>query len=380
MLNQLKLLHLFSNWKWTGPAEHALHLVSCLKDRGHDLTFACGKPSHGVKESIIKAAEQRKIIPLTSFHLNKHFNVLENLADFIQLERFLKKNHFHIIHTHLTNDHFLGSISSRRFTQIKVIRSCYDGEELKKTWINRIIFSRLTDGVICVSEKARRSLIETFNLPADKVWKMPVPVDGERFSPEKRSEEVRSGYGIKRDEVVVGIVARVQPHRRFDVLLSAIALTIKKIPNLKLMIVGRGTHIEKVAKKPVQETGLSPYVIFTGYRGEDYVETLACLDIKVFLVPGTDGACRAVREAMATGIPVIAARRGMLPEIVDDGITGLVIEDTPENLSQAIERLVLNPGLRKQMGEKARIKALSEFSLSTFGERVEEIYRKVIEA
>jgi glycosyltransferase involved in cell wall biosynthesis len=126
--------------------------------------------------------------------------------------------------------------------------------------------------------------------------------------------------------------------------------------------------------------GISPQVIFTGYRDRDYAETLGCFDIKVFLVPGTDGACRAVREAMAMGIPVIAARRGMLPEIIDDGINGLVIEDTPENLSRAIERLVSNPSLRKEMGAKARLKALSEFSLSTFGESVEEIYRKVIEA
>jgi len=207
-----------------------------------------------------------------------------------------------------------------------------------------------------------------------------VPVDGERFSPEKRSEAVRMSYGIKRNEVVVGIVARVQPHRRFDILLSAIARTIQKMPNLKFMIVGRGTHIEKVAKKPVKEMGISPQVIFTGYRDRDYAETLGCFDIKVFLVPGTDGACRAVREAMAMGIPVIAARRGMLPEIIDDGINGLVIEDTPENLSRAIERLVSNPSLRKEMGAKARLKALSEFSLSTFGESVEEIYRKVIEA
>jgi len=300
------------------------------------------------------------------------------MSDLIQLKRFLKQNHFDIIHTHLTNDHFLGSISAPGPGLARIVRSCYEGEELKKTWSNRILFSHLTDGVICVSERAKRSLIDTFNFPADKVWKIPVPVDGDRFSPEKRSEELRAGNGIKKDDVVVGMVARVQPHRRFDVLLSAIARTVKKTPNLKLMLIGRGTHIERVAKIPVREMGLSPYVIFTGYRESDYVETLACLDIKVFLVPGSDGACRAVREAMAMGIPVIASRRGMLPEIVDDGINGLVIEDTPENLSRAIERLASNPALRKEMGERARAKALSEFSLSTYGEKVEEVYQKVI--
>jgi glycosyltransferase involved in cell wall biosynthesis len=374
----LKILHLFSNWKWTGPAEHALHSIACLKGRGHDVTFACGKPPHGVKESIVKVAEQRGITSLTSFHMNKHFNLLHNLSDFLKLEQFLQENHFQIVHTHLTNDHFLGGISARRVKNMKIIRSCYEREELKVNWMNRILFSRLTDGVICVSERTRDSLLNRFNLPAGRVWKIPVPVDGERFSPEKRSEAVRMSYGIKRDEVVVGIVARVQPHRRFDILLSAVARTIQKVPNLKFMIVGRGTHIEKVAKIPVKEMGISPQVIFTGYRDKDYAETLGCFDIKVFLVPGTDGACRAVREAMAMGIPVISSRRGMLPEIIDDGINGLVIDDTPENLSRAIERLVSNPSLRKEMGAKARLKALSEFSMSSYGARVEEVYRSIV--
>jgi len=342
------------------------------------VTFACGKPSHGAKESLLKSAEQRGIIAVTSFHLNKHFNLLHNLSDFLKLEQFLEENHFQIVHTHLTNDHFLGGISARRVKNIKIIRNCYEGEELKMNRMNRILFSRLADGVICVSERTKNSLINRFNLSADRVWKIPVPVDGERFSPEKRSEAVRMSYGIKRDEVVVGIAARVQPHRRFDILLDAISRTIQKVPNLKLMIVGRGTHIEKVAKIPVKEMGISSQVIFTGYRDRDYAETLGCFDIKVFLVPGTDGACRAVREAMAMGIPVIAAQRGMLPEIIDDGINGLVIEDTPKNLSQAIEKLVSDPGLRKQMGEKARAKALSEFSLSAYGEKIEEVYRQVI--
>ena len=322
-------------------------------------------------------AEQRGITPLTSFHMNKHFHIFHNLSDIRRLEHFLKENQFQIVHTHLTNDHFLGIISARRIKGIKIIRSCYEGEELRRSLMNRILFSHLTDGIICVSERARKSLLNTFHFPTDKIWKIPVPVDGQRFNPEKRSESVRASYGIKGDEVVVGIVARVQPHRRFNTLLSALALTIEKIPNLKLMIVGRGTHIEKVAKKPVEKMGLSPYVIFTGYREKDYAETLACMDIKVFLVPGTDGACRAVREAMAMEIPVIAARRGMLPEIIDDGINGLIIDDTPENLSQAIESLVSNPALRREMGEKARLKALSEFSLFTYGERIEEVYRTV---
>ena len=67
-------------------------------------------------------------------------------------------------------------------------------------------------------------------------------------------------------------------------------------------------------------------------------------------MPGSDGACRAVREAMALGIPVIAARRGMLPEIVENNREGLIIDDSPENLADAMMTLVENPGIRQAMG------------------------------
>jgi glycosyltransferase involved in cell wall biosynthesis len=374
----VKILHLFSNWKWTGPAEHAVNAVVCLRKRGEDVTLACAPPPAEAGESLLRSAKERGITPYTGLRLNKHFNILHNFFDALKLRHFLKQEPFHLLHAHLTNDHFLAGIAAGRHRKIKVVRSCYDGGEVERDWLSRLLYSRFTDGVICVSERSRRSLLDTFFFPADRVWTIPVPVDCERFTPEKRSQRMRERYGIQESDVVAGIVARVQPHRRFDVLLSAAALTIEKVPNFKLMIVGRGTHLERVAKRPVEHLGISRQVIFTGYREDDYAETLACMDMKVFLVPGTDGACRAVREAMATGIPVIAARRGMLPEIIDDGTNGLIIDDTPENVSQALLRLILNPSMRKEMGGKARSKAVSQFSLSTFGETLAQVYRTVV--
>jgi glycosyltransferase involved in cell wall biosynthesis len=177
----------------------------------------------------------------------------------------------------------------------------------------------------------------------------------------------------------VGIVARVQPQRRFEVFLNAIVYTLKKIPNLKVLIIGRGTHIEEVAIKPVENLGIKDHVIFTGYRLEDYPSILAALDIKVFLVPGSDGSCRAVREAMAMGESVIVAKRGILPEIVEDGVSGLVVEDTPENLADAIIRLVDDATLREKIGLAARKRMSEDFNLKTQLTKMEEVYKRLQE-
>jgi glycosyltransferase involved in cell wall biosynthesis len=118
----------------------------------------------------------------------------------------------------------------------------------------------------------------------------------------------------------------------------------------------------------------------TGYHLADYPQLLAALDVKIFLVPGSDGSCRAVREAMAMGKPVIAARRGMLPELVQDGVSGFVVEDTPENLARAIISLVNDLPLRRKMGEAARQRICSEFSIKGQMEKVESVYRQTLKS
>ena len=112
--------------------------------------------------------------------------------------------------------------------------------------------------------------------------------------------------------------------------------------------------------------------------GQDYVDTLACFDAMIFLMPGTDGTCRAVREAMAMGKPVIAARRGMLPEIVDDAVNGLVIDDTPDTLAEAIRYIACNREIVASMSAQAAKKAREKFQLDVQAQKVAGVYKEVL--
>ena len=144
------------------------------------------------------------------------------------------------------------------------------------------------------------------------------------------------------------------------------------------MIIGRGTHIEQIAIKPSQKMGIRTNLIFTGYMKEDFAETLACLDFKSCLVPGSDGSCRAVREAMAMGKPVIVSRRGILPELVEHEKHGLVIDDTAENIADAILYMVEHPEKREEMGRNARLKAQTCFDSRTQAETMIKIYEELL--
>jgi glycosyltransferase involved in cell wall biosynthesis len=380
----MKILHLYSDWKWTGPAEPALSLCSTLKKRGHDITFACGKKDESLSfevepESVERYASERGLVPITRFNLTKHFRLFKAIDDVRMLTEFINSETFDLIHVHRNYDHLVGGIAaSFSKKSLPIVRTSHDGVALKKGFRNKLCLSRLTDKLITVSEQARQADINNYNLTEDKVVKIDAAIDCQRFSPGTSNNGIREKLGIKDDDIVVGIIARIQPHRRFNELLQAMKIASQEDPRLRLLVIGRGTKQKQLLTDPTRTMGLEDVVIHTGYRIEDYVDTISCMDIDVFLVPGSDGSCRAVREIMAMEKPVIAANRGMLPEIVDNNITGLVVDDTPENLAEAILKLARDENLRKKLAEGSLNKAREKFSLENMAIQVEKVYEELL--
>jgi glycosyltransferase involved in cell wall biosynthesis len=380
----MKILHLFSDWKWTGPAEPALNLCVELKKRGHDVTLACGKamddyPFPPDSESVEKSTYERGLVPVTRFHLSKHFSPFKYISDIKNLSVFMNEKAYDIIHVHRNQDHLVGGMAAKRTGRyLPVVRTNHDGVALKKNLRNRICLTRLTDKLIEVSEEARVADMNSFGLSEDKIIMINASIDCHRFNPGDGHLIHREKFGMKEDDIVVGIIARIQTHRRFHILLEAIKIASQEVPKLKLLVIGRGTKEKQLLTEPTRTMGLEDIVVHTGYRTDDYVETVSCMDFNIFLMPGTDGSCRAVREVMAMGKPVIAADRGMLSTIVDNNVTGFVIGDTPENLAAATVKLANDIELRKKMADAALKKAQDVFSQESMAEKVERVYEKLL--
>ena len=89
------------------------------------------------------------------------------------------------------------------------------------------------------------------------------------------------------------MIARFQKYRRTEVFLEAVQIIVKEFPNIKVLLVGRSSQMEKSVIKPIKRLRIEPWVVLGGYRTEDYMDTLACMDIFVFLMAGSDGTARA---------------------------------------------------------------------------------------
>jgi glycosyltransferase involved in cell wall biosynthesis len=392
----LSALHLFANHKVTGPAELALETARAVARTGRvEASFFSSDVKRGRYRDrwLQLLARERGVAEpagLEGVRLAKHLSIFSVLGDVKKLARHLDEHPPSLVHCHLPNDHLLAAWAiGKAKAKPKVVRTLYDGEPPAPSWRTRRTLAHAA-AILCLSKAVAASLVADaarFGIDPLRVRTLEPPIDATRFDPARprgaltRSAK-RAAFGIPDAAFCLGIVARMQTHRRFEVLLEALrrARSLGGA-DLRLLIVGRGTNQDAVAREPVRAMGLSEAVVFSGYQsGEDYVATLAAMDAKVFLVPGSDGTCRAVREALAMGVPVIAAKRGILPELVKDGETGLLVEDEVEPLARAIASLAADPARRAVLGARAREDALARFSFDSFGRSVVSVYEEITRA
>ncbi len=374
----IRVLHLFSNYRWTGPAEPAVNLCAALSRDGVEVILAAGAGPRTDTSGVRGRAKELGLTVLEDLRLGKHRHPLWNLLDARRLRQLLPVLRPHVIHCHLDNDHGI-ALAAADTAGIPVVRSSYYGEGMPDDPRHR----KLAQASARLLEPSRRALEQDarqFGLEPSRLALIDPAVDTARFNPACADREAaRARMGLPQDTVAVGIVARMQPYRHFEDLFDAAALIARMNLPFRLVVIGRGTRQETVGFEAVRARGLERWVIFPGYqRGGDYVSALAALDVGVLLVPGTDGTCRAVREMMAMGLPMVVADRGMLGELVTHEQDGLVCSGTPESLAGSLLRLIRDGAYRAALGQQARKMALQRFSLEEQARHVHSVYLDLV--
>jgi glycosyltransferase involved in cell wall biosynthesis len=384
----VKILHLFANWKWTGPADPALTCAS-LQSRAHDVTFLSGQSPQGKPSAILPHVEERGVPTVDGFLLSKHARFRVNRADVARLEDLLRDRRPDVVHCHLENDHRVASLAVRETGIGVVVRTSYDIHGLSGGFRTRRVARRAMDGLIVTGQRAFEGTLEAYGGSSSSVSVSghPVPmrliengIDLERYDATRYDRAAaRERLGLAPGEVGVGVVARVQTHRRFELLLECVRRLTPDLPQLRLVVIGRGTNIERLLHEPVRTLGLSDVVLSPGYLpGDEYPAALAGLDATVFLVPGSDGTCRALREQMAMGLAPVVGPRPPLPDIVEENTSGLVAEETVEGLCHGLQRLVKEAGLRERLGAGAARSARERFDVKRRVADVVDFYELVL--
>jgi glycosyltransferase involved in cell wall biosynthesis len=372
----LKILQLTSDWKWTGPAEPMLRLAEAQRARGHSVVMVYPSAPADANRSLATEAAAAGFASAAPLDRSRGVHLLGDRADAARLRDMLRAQAIDVVHCWHTRDHLLAWRAARgRRNDTAIVRSYRSAERIARTPWNRWLFGAATDGLLCVSpETARSNAALRGRRPIAGAFGA---VDLARFQPAKPDQAVRASLGFAPEHEVVGIVARVQPHRRFDLLLAAAQQLFARRPNARLLVVGRGTRREQVAERPAAQLGIADRVVFAGYRAGDYAEVLRAIDVFTFLVPGSDGTCRALLEAAAVASPP-SRRDAKAAEIVVDGETGVLADETPESLAAAWERLLAEPARRAALGAAASRRARRLFTPENLADAVLRLYDEAL--
>jgi glycosyltransferase involved in cell wall biosynthesis len=184
---------------------------------------------------------------------------------------------------------------------------------------------------------------------------------------------LREALGYRASDIVFGFVGRLVPIKDPTTLIRAFAQVLPRVPRARLMLVGDG-ELRPELERLVASLGLAPAVAFLGWRS-DLCSVHATLDV-LTLSSLSEGTPLALIEAMAAGRATIATSAGGTPDVVADGITGLLVPARdPAALAEAMIRLAGDPALRSRMGIAGRARSL-EYRLDRLVADVERLYRR----
>jgi glycosyltransferase involved in cell wall biosynthesis len=363
-----------------------LVLMSALRARGHQVDLVCPEPPVGSNRSLWQEASIRNLDPIQSIEAMRSAFALGDTDRSARLRRWLGTDElagpYDIVHCWHSRDHVLAAralrlgmpgTSARRETRL--VRFLSSAREITAWPWNRWLFGPACDGLVCVSDRAAK-MNQTIRRgrPVAATWGA---VDLEALDVHIDRQRIRAELGVPAGAKLIGVVARIQAHRRFDLLLDALARIVREKPDVRLVLIGRGTHVERVVRAPARRMGLEANVIFAGYRVDDYVDVLGAMDLFTFLVPGSDGSCRALLQAAALGLPLVGTRRGAIPEIISNGQTGLLVAEDPAAIATAWAGLFEDSDRRLEMGRAARRDAFIRFRPDRFAAWMERFYENV---
>jgi glycosyltransferase involved in cell wall biosynthesis len=199
--------------------------------------------------------------------------------------------------------------------------------------------------------------------------------------------DVRAELGIEPDQPVIGAVVVLRPQKALEVLLRAAAAIRRRVPEVAVLVVGGGDVSHGGTDNPYvrslhrlsAELGLEGTVRFLGLR-DDVPALLKALDV-CLLSSDYEGSPLSVLEYMEASRPVVATRVGGVPDIVQDGVTGVLVEpQDPEGLAGAVVGLLRDPERATAMGRAGRERRLAEFTIEAAVGRVEALYEELCAA
>ena len=287
----------------------------------------------------------------------------------------MRRERFDVVHAHKFGSNIWGSLIGRG-CRVPVILAhehnwSYDGARLR-VWIDGQVIGRLATRFIAVSEANRERMITLEGVPAAKVLVMPT---GYIPHPGPATGDIRVELGIPRNAPLIGVAAGLREEKALDVMLEAFAGILGEVDGVHLVIAGDGPCRAELECR-IGQLGIAGSVHLLGMRS-DVDSILRHVNVGA-MSSDWEGMPLFVFECMATDTPLVATSVGGLPEIVDDGETGLLVPPRdPVALGVAMATVLNDRGLAERLATAAA-GHLGRYRIDTVASSFADLYDGLI--
>lgn len=340
-----------------GGERHLADLSHALTDLGHNV-YAASIPGSPLSAELSFVTEERTLA------LSPR-NYLKNLTS---LAGFVRAHGIEIVHAHAARDYPVGAMAVRLASRGRLVLTRHTLFPLRR--INRHVLSTAAC-VIAVSEAVAESLRQNNVIESSKITVIHNGIDTARFE----------RAGVRDGPVLVGTVGHLAPIKGHDVFVRAAALISARRPEVQFVVIGEDKSPQMGHRRSLEsliaELDLKEIVAMPGWQ-DDMPSVLSSLTLFVSAARSEPFGL-AIVEAMAAGLPIVAAASEGALEILEDGITGkLVPVDDHHALAQAVTELLDDPVECSRLTRNAQLAARERYSLTRMARDTERVYREVL--
>lgn len=361
----INLLHVLSDTNIGGAGIYLYNLTKSLNKEKYKVFVACPRNSQ-----ITKMIDSSVTVIETSMKPDKSFDT----GCIYELVKIIKQNKISVVHTH-------ASLSGRVAAKIagaKIIYTRHTPGEVHKhgslKWkFNKCINIFLSDKVIAVSNYIADQLKE-YGLPNDRIVTIHNGINVSEFSQSFNIEESKRTFGLE-DEFVLLQIARLEDEKGHKYLFEAISQLDNKY-KVKLLVVGTGSKMNEL-KNLAAKLNIQEKVVFTGFVN-DVKQVIPAADV-IMLPSLKEALALSLLEGMVMSKPCIASNVGGIPEVVVNGISGILVQPkSNKSIKEAIEKLYNNRELCVKMGQEGKKIVLEKFNLDNMTKQVERVYDSLV--
>jgi glycosyltransferase involved in cell wall biosynthesis len=354
----MRILNLVAGEKWTGPAAVVYDQTAALVAAGLEVQFGFVRDSP-LAERLLPTGWARPLFERPPRWPGAYVRDVRRLRETILREK------FDIVHAHTSHDHHVAAWAIAG-TRVPLLRTLHHLRHSRPRLAERIVYSRTRGFAYANSEIA-----EAF--PSGGPVHSPV-VDTERFHPGPKPIATLRRFGLPEGRFLVGTIGKMAAGRGHEEAIHTVARTEESVDGVH---VGHGEWMPRL-KKLAASLRTGDRNFWTGYQEALLPELYRSWDAFLFTASGSDQGQRAILEAMASGLPVVALDLPGVGDLITDEKEGFIVGRVGE-LAERLSQLARSRELRNEMGEKARTRALY-FTAEKFVEKALPFYRRFASA